>query len=47
VFKDLMPIFVFGGILAAIWAVLSWISQRNSQARKRRGMEDGDVEDGR
>jgi hypothetical protein len=42
VFNDLMPILVFAGILLSIWAVLSWISQRNAQSRKRRRDEDID-----
>jgi tight adherence protein C len=30
--EDLIPLFVFGGIVAGIWALLSMISSRNSQA---------------
>ncbi len=33
--EDLVPIFVFLGIVAAIWSVLSIISQRNSRAQER------------
>ena len=32
---DLIPLFVFAGIVLAIWAVLSMISQRNSRAQER------------
>jgi len=42
ILKDLMPILVFAGILLAIWAVLSWISERNAGARKRCGQEDSE-----
>lgn len=31
-FEDMIPLIVFAGIVAAIWAVLSMISSRNSQA---------------
>ncbi len=34
-FEDLVPLLVFGGIVAGIWAVLSMISNRNSQALDR------------
>jgi tight adherence protein C len=34
-FEDLVPILVFGGIVAGIWAILSMISNRNSQALDR------------
>ena len=34
-FEDLIPILVFGGIVMAIWAFLSLISNRNSQALDR------------
>src|SRR5688572_9081345 len=33
--QDLIPLLVFGGIVAAIWAVLSLISNRNSKALDR------------
>ncbi|HMF16494.1 MAG TPA: type II secretion system F family protein [Gemmataceae bacterium] len=33
--EDLVPLLVFGGIVAGIWAVLSMISSRNSQALDR------------
>jgi tight adherence protein C len=33
--EDLIPLMVFGGIVAGIWAVLSLISNRNSQALDR------------
>src|SRR4029077_9089260 len=33
--EDLIPLLVFGGIVAAIWAFLSMISNRNSQALDR------------
>ena len=33
--EDLIPLMVFGGIVAAIWACLSMISNRNSQALDR------------
>jgi tight adherence protein C len=33
--EDLVPLLVFGGIVAGIWAVLSMISNRNSQAMDR------------
>ena len=33
--QDLVPLFVFAGIVAAIWAVLSMISTRNSKALDR------------
>jgi hypothetical protein len=42
ILNDLMPLFVLAGILLAIWAILSWISQRNARTRKRRGEMDGD-----
>ena len=32
---DIIPLLVFAGIVAAIWAVLSAISQRNSRAQER------------
>jgi tight adherence protein C len=32
---DVIPLLVFAGIVAAIWAVLSMISQRNSKAQER------------
>ena len=44
IFKDLMPILVFAGILMVIWAILSWIADRNARTRKRRGREDSDSE---
>lgn len=34
-FEDMIPLIVFAGIVAAIWAVLSMISSRNSQALDR------------
>ncbi len=34
-FEDLIPLLVFGGIVMAIWALLSVISNRNSQALDR------------
>ena len=34
-FEDLIPVMVFGGIVMAIWAFLSMISNRNSQALDR------------
>jgi tight adherence protein C len=34
-FEDLIPLFVFGGIVMGIWALLSVISNRNSQALDR------------
>src|SRR5258708_37180453 len=34
-FEDLIPLIVFAGIVPAIWAVLSMISSRNSQALDR------------
>ena len=34
-FEDLIPLMVFGGIVATIWAFLSMISNRNSQALDR------------
>ena len=34
-FEDLVPLLVFGGIVAGIWAILSMISNRNSQALDR------------
>lgn len=34
-FADLIPVLVFAGIVMAIWAVLSQISQRNSKAQER------------
>mgnify|MGYP001011497522 CR=1 FL=1 len=33
--EDMIPLMVFGGIVAAIWALLSMISNRNSQALDR------------
>ncbi len=33
--EDMIPVLVFAGIVAAIWAVLSMISNRNSQAQDR------------
>lgn len=33
--EDLIPLLVFGGIVAAIWAFLSMISNRNSKALDR------------
>jgi hypothetical protein len=42
IFNDLMPILVFAGILMVIWAILSWIADRNARTRKRRGNEDSD-----
>ena len=33
--EDMIPLLVFAGIVAAIWAVLSMISNRNSQAQDR------------
>src|SRR5437899_2054598 len=33
--QDLIPLLVFGGIVAAIWAMLSVISNRNSKALDR------------
>ena len=33
--EDLVPLLVFFGIVAAIWAVLSMISNRNSKALDR------------
>jgi hypothetical protein len=44
VINDLMPILVFAGILMIIWAILSWIADRNARTRKRRGQKDGDSE---
>jgi hypothetical protein len=44
IIKDLMPILVFAGILMVIWAILSWIADRNARARKRRSQEDSDSE---
>jgi hypothetical protein len=39
----LMPLLVLLGIVMSIWAVLSWIAQRNARTRKRRlDQEDGD-----
>jgi tight adherence protein C len=32
---DLVPLFVFGGFVMGIWAILSLISQRNSRAQER------------
>jgi hypothetical protein len=40
-FDALMPLFVLGGIFMAIWAALSWISQRNARTHKR-GRDDVD-----
>jgi tight adherence protein C len=34
-FEDMIPLLVFAGIVAGIWAVLSMISKRNSQAQDR------------
>src|SRR5579862_1156266 len=34
-FAELIPLFVFGGIVFAIWSVLSMISNRNSRALDR------------
>ena len=33
--QDLVPLLVFAGIVALIWSMLSWISQRNVRAEKR------------
>src|SRR5262245_5577022 len=48
--QDLIPLLVFAGIVAAIWAVLSMISNRNSKAAERlarlsRPQSIGDIED--
>ena len=42
IFNDLMPILVFAAILMAIWAILSWIAERNARTRKHRRDEDSD-----
>jgi tight adherence protein C len=34
-FADLIPLLVFGGFVAAVWAFLSMVSQRNSRAQER------------
>jgi tight adherence protein C len=34
-FSDVIPLFVFAGFVAMVWAVLSMISQRNSKANER------------
>jgi len=35
VMADLIPLFVFVGIVALIWSILSMISQRNSRSMER------------
>jgi len=37
----LMPLLVFGGIVLVIFAILSWIAQRNARTRRRPRDENG------